>query len=78
MQSISELFPGRALGVILTGMGNDGALGLAAMKKTGSRIFAQDEDTCVVYGMPRAVVDAGNADKVLSIDEIAGEIMNAV
>ena len=78
MQSISELFPGRALGVILTGMGNDGALGLAAMKKTGSRIFAQNEETCVVYGMPRAVVDAGNADKVLSIDEIAGEIINAV
>jgi len=78
MQSISELFPGRALGVILTGMGNDGAKGMAAMKQTGSRIFAQNEETCVVYGMPRAVVDAGVADKVISIDEMAGEIINAV
>jgi two-component system chemotaxis response regulator CheB len=78
MQSIAELFPGRALGVILTGMGNDGAKGLAAMKQTGCRIFAQNEETCVVYGMPRAVVEAGIADKVLSIEEMAGEIINAV
>jgi len=78
MASVAEFFPGRALGVILTGMGNDGAKGMQAMKKTGSRIFAQDEDSCVVYGMPKAVVDAGIADKVLSIEEMAGEIVNAV
>lgn len=78
MLSVSELYPGRALGVILTGMGNDGCKGLMAMKKTGSRIFAQNEETCVVYGMPKAVVDAGIADKVLPIDEMAGEIINAV
>jgi len=78
MQSVSELFPGRALGVILTGMGSDGAKGLAALKQTGGRIFAQNEESCVVYGMPKAVVDAGIADKVLSIEEMAGEIINAV
>jgi len=78
MQSIAECFPGRALGVILTGMGNDGVKGLLALKKTGGRIFAQNEETCVVYGMPRAVVDAGIADKVLAIEELAGEIINAV
>jgi len=78
MQSVADFFPGRALGVILTGMGNDGAKGMIAMKKTGCRIFAQNEDTCVVYGMPRAVVDAGIADKVLAIEEMAGEIINAV
>jgi len=78
MQSIAEFFPGRALGVILTGMGNDGAKGMTAMKRTGCRIFAQNEETCVVYGMPKAVVDAGLADKVLSIEEMAGEIVNAV
>lgn len=78
MASVAELFPGRALGVILTGMGNDGAKGLAAMKRTGCKIFAQNEETCVVYGMPKAVVDAGIADKVLSIEEMAGEIINAV
>ena len=78
MASIAEFFPGRALGVILTGMGNDGAKGMASMKQNGSRIFAQNEDSCVVYGMPKAVVDAGLADKILSIEEMAGEIVNAV
>jgi two-component system chemotaxis response regulator CheB len=76
--SVADLFPGRALGVILTGMGNDGAAGLAAMKKTGCRIFAQNEETCVVFGMPKAVVEAGIADKVLPIEDMAGEIINAV
>ncbi|MBF0558740.1 MAG: chemotaxis response regulator protein-glutamate methylesterase [Nitrospirae bacterium] len=78
MASVAEFFPGRALGVILTGMGNDGLKGMLSLKKTGGRIFAQDEESCVVYGMPKAVVDAGIADKVLSIEEMAGEIINSV
>ncbi len=76
--SVAEYFPGRALGVILTGMGNDGLKGMISLKKTGGRIFAQDEESCVVYGMPKAVVDAGIADKVLSLEEMAGEIINSV
>jgi two-component system chemotaxis response regulator CheB len=78
MLSVSECFPGRALGVILTGMGNDGVRGMIALKKSGGRIFAQNEETCVVYGMPKAVVDAGIADKVLAVEEMVGEIINAV
>jgi two-component system, chemotaxis family, protein-glutamate methylesterase/glutaminase len=78
MLSVAEWYPGRALGVILTGMGNDGVKGMLVMKKSGSRIFAQNEESCVVYGMPKAVVDAGIADKILSIEEVAGEIVNAV
>ena len=78
MSSVAEFFPGRALAVILTGMGNDGFKGLIEVKKTGGRIFAQNEETCVVYGMPKAVVDAGIADKVLPIEEMAGEIINSV
>ena len=78
MFSVAEFFPGRALGIILTGMGNDGLKGLTALKRTNGRVFAQNEETCVVYGMPKAVVDAGIADKVLSLEEIAGEIINAV
>jgi len=78
MLSVAECFPGRSLGVILTGMGNDGLKGLTALKKTGGRIFAQNEQTCVVYGMPKAVVDAGIADKVLPLEDMAGEIINAV
>jgi len=59
-------------------MGNDGVKGMTSMKQTGARIFAQNEETCVVYGMPKAVVDAGIADKILSVEELAGEIVNAV
>jgi len=78
MLSVADCYPGRALGVILTGMGNDGAKGCKKIKETGGRVFAQNEETCVVYGMPRAVVDAGIADKVVSLEEMAGEIINSV
>lgn len=76
--SVSELYPGRALGVILTGMGNDGLMGFKSIKQTGGKIYAQDEKTCVVFGMPKAIIEAGLADKVLPLEEIAGEIINSV
>jgi two-component system, chemotaxis family, protein-glutamate methylesterase/glutaminase len=78
MSSVAELYPGRALGVILTGMGNDGEKGMRAIKAGGGRTVAQNEETCVVYGMSRAVVEAELADKVVPIQEVAGEIINAV
>jgi two-component system chemotaxis response regulator CheB len=78
LTSASEVLPGRVLGVILTGMGDDGLLGARAVREGGGRVFVQSEDTCVVYGMPRAVAEAGLADKVLPVEEIAGEILNAV
>jgi two-component system chemotaxis response regulator CheB len=78
MLSVARCYPGRALSVILTGMGDDGLMGVAELKRTGSRVFAQDERSCVVYGMPKAVVDAHLADKVLPIEEMVGEIINAV
>lgn len=78
MSTVAECYPGRTLGVILTGMGSDGAKGCKKIKETGGRVFAQSEDTCVVYGMPRAVVEAGLADKVVPLEEMAGEIINAV
>lgn len=77
MESTSEAFPGRTLAIIMTGMGHDGLEGIRHVKKHGGRVFAQDEATCVVYGMPRAVVDAGLADKVLPINKIPGEIINS-
>ncbi len=78
MLSVVENFPGRALGVILTGLGNDGEKGIRAIKNSGGRTIAQDEETCIIYGMPRAVAEAGLADKVVPLDEIAGEIINLV
>jgi hypothetical protein len=58
-RSAANRFPGRAMAVILTGMGSDGTLGLRLLKRHGCFVIAQDEASCVVYGMPKAAVDAG-------------------
>jgi two-component system chemotaxis response regulator CheB len=76
--SLVENFSGHVLGVVLTGLGNDGAQGMKEIKNKGGRTIAESEKSCVVYGMPKAVVEAGAADKVVIIDEIAGEIINSV
>lgn len=59
-----------SVGVILTGMGNDGAKGLLAMKEAGARTLAQDEKSCVVFGMPKVAVELGAADEVVSLRKI--------
>ena len=64
--------------VILTGMGCDGAAGMKKIKKAGGYIIAESGDTCVVYGMPKAVVDSGIADEVLPVQQVAGAIVEAV
>ena len=78
MLSVVENFSGHVLGVILTGLGNDGLKGMKEIKNSGGRTIAESEATCVVYGMPKAVVESGVADKIVPIDEIAGEIINSV
>lgn len=78
MKSVAECYPGRAMGVILTGMGHDGLEGMRAIKAGGGKTIAQNEETCTVYGMPKAVVDAGLADKVLPLDKVAAEIINMI
>jgi two-component system chemotaxis response regulator CheB len=65
-----------AVGVLLTGMGSDGAQGLLGMKKAGAGTIAQNEATCVVYGMPREAVRMGAADQVLPLDAIAAAILS--
>lgn len=77
-RSAANYFPGRAMAVILTGMGNDGALGLRLLKRHGCFVIAQDEASCVVYGMPKAAVDAGVADVVLPLEAIASRIVATV
>jgi len=62
---------GKTLAIILTGMGSDGCEGVINLKARGAQVWVQDEETCVVYGMPASVVESGAADYVLSIDEIA-------
>jgi two-component system chemotaxis response regulator CheB len=68
----------RLTAVIMTGMGSDGAKGMQKIKSAGGYVIAEDESTSVVYGMPKAVVDLGIADKVLPLPYIAGAIVNAV
>jgi two-component system chemotaxis response regulator CheB len=64
-----------ALGVILTGMGNDGAAGLLEMRKAGARTIAEDESTCVVFGMPAEAIELGAAEEVVPLHHVAGRIM---
>jgi two-component system, chemotaxis family, protein-glutamate methylesterase/glutaminase len=77
-RSAANRFPGRSMAVILTGMGNDGALGLRLLKRQGCFVIAQDEASCVVYGMPKAAVEAGVADVVLPLEGIANRIVATV
>lgn len=65
-----------AVGVILTGMGKDGAAGMLAMKEAGSYNFAQDEASCVVFGMPREAIAIGATDEVASLNELSGKVLN--
>ena len=65
-----------AIGVILTGMGKDGAQGMLEMKQAGAYNFAQDEASCVVFGMPREAILAGGVDKVVPLSEMSSQVMN--
>jgi two-component system chemotaxis response regulator CheB len=75
MNSVVELYGGDTIGVVLTGMGSDGSKGTAAIKEKGGTVAVEHESTCAIYGMPRCVVEKGNADKVLPLPEMADEIV---
>ncbi len=78
MDSISKCNPRKSMGIILTGMGSDGLEGIRALREKGGYIMAQNEDSCVVYGMPKAIVDANLSDHTLDIDGVADAMMTAV
>jgi two-component system chemotaxis response regulator CheB len=71
MQSVAQLYGARAKGVVLTGMGNDGSLGLVSIRAKGGKTFAQDADSCVVNGMPRRAIEKGIVDHVAPPAKIA-------
>jgi len=73
--SVARAFGDRACGVILTGMGDDGAAGLRVLKEAGGMILAQDEATSVVYGMPREAIALGVVDHVLPLDQLVGAVI---
>lgn len=76
--SVAEAAGGHAVGVILTGMGSDGARGLLKMKNAGATTIAQDEATCVVFGMPKEAIRVGAAGRVISLPLIPSSICNAL
>lgn len=65
-----------AIGVIMTGMGDDGAKGLLEMKEAGAKTIAQDEESCVVFGMPKKAIELGAVNKVLPLEALAGSVLN--
>ena len=77
-KSTAKYAGANAIGVILTGMGADGAEGLLDMKRAGASTIAQDENSCVVFGMPKEAIKMGAADKVLPLGQIAAEMMRMV
>jgi two-component system chemotaxis response regulator CheB len=77
-RSAAEVYRNRVLGVVMTGMGNDGMQGAAWIKAQGGMIFTEAEESCVVYGMPRSVAEAGLSDRVVPLERMAQAIMETV
>lgn len=78
MLSVAKTYKKRAIGVVLSGMGKDGAIGLKAMKAAGSYTIAQSEASCIVYGMPKAAVEMEAAKQVVHLDEIAAFLVSCL
>jgi two-component system chemotaxis response regulator CheB len=76
-RSVARYAGSNAVGVIMTGMGDDGAKGLLEMKEAKAKTFAQDEESCVVFGMPGEAIKLGAADRIVPLGAIAGEIIRA-
>ncbi len=76
--SVADVFGGASIGVVLTGMGRDGSDGARAMYGKGATILAESPETCVVYGMPRAVAEAGIVHRQLPLYQIAGALKEMV
>jgi two-component system chemotaxis response regulator CheB len=76
--TLPAIFGRRCVAAVLTGMGSDGADGAAAIKAAGGRVAIEDESTCVVYGMPRAVAERGLADRSAPLDGIAASVTDLV
>jgi len=77
-RSVANVYHGKVLAIVLTGMGADGREGARTLKQAGAKIWAQDEESCVVYGMPAAIVEAGLADNILPLDAVGKSIVDSI
>lgn len=77
-QSVAQNAGRNAVGVLLTGMGADGAKGLLAMRQSGARTFAEDESTCVVFGMPREAIKLGGVEQIVPLYDMAPTVIDAL
>lgn len=78
LSSVAQAYNSRGIGIILTGMGSDGVLGMKQIKEMGGMTIAQDEASCIVYGMPKVAIDSGCINKIVPLHKISREIMNLV
>ena len=78
MKSVAKLFGRKTVGVVMTGMGRDGAEGLAEIKRRGGITIAQDKETSIIFGMPKAAIELGVVDYVVPLDKIADTIVRAL
>ena len=77
MRSVASEFGPRAMGIIMTGMGADGAQGMSEIHRKGGFTVGQDEASCAVYGMPRVCAELGVLDRIVPLSKIPGEILQA-
>jgi two-component system chemotaxis response regulator CheB len=73
-RSVAKSAGGNAMGIIMTGMGDDGAAGLLEMRQAGARTLAQDEESCVVFGMPKEAIKRGGVEKIIGLSDVAREV----
>ncbi|MCP4352388.1 MAG: chemotaxis-specific protein-glutamate methyltransferase CheB [Desulfobacterales bacterium] len=78
LSSVANVYKNRSIGIILTGMGDDGTVGLKDIKTAGGITIAQDENSSVIFGMAKVAIESGCIDKVLPLDKIAGEIISLI
>jgi len=78
MESAAKAYGEGALGILLTGLGSDGARGLKAIKEAGGSTIAEDESTCVVFGMPKAAIEMGCVDEIVPLPLIAGAVLRMI
>jgi two-component system chemotaxis response regulator CheB len=78
MASVAKVYGPRVMGIVLTGMGSDGVEGLRAIRASGGLTLAESEETCVIYGMPKAAVEAGVVERSVPLGRVADEILSAV